>query len=618
MATKKDIPLLKTIEAQKEQLKRYETRLKDLVRAHKGLLKENQALQASVTALTASASDNGAHCASSVTDEDVSRNVQHSAHDSPTENGLAGTQSQLETLRESLQTMVKEKSRMESSFMADRKSLRSELDKCHGELESCRKELADTRDNFLKIQSDRESETSQYNSALREVQQLLMEERSTSAQLKEQCSQQKHQLQQIAAADQHVSEVEKIVARWKQCAEELENTVSDREDHVCRLEEQVSQLSVSLGRHQQQSAADQSTIARLKERLVQLDVERLSRDQAVTSPSVDDVTDGCKHVLQLVDTTRELIAARPAEVTNLLQPLRDLLIEFNGLDSEQSDQLNCRPAEVQHQQRRSNQEQPEQNTSFPPASNSPSESEVRQQTEIQLRAVEDELKKTLRRLKLTCEERDQAERSLKQLQIRTEQDLADLQCAHRGELASLAAGHRDQLNQLERRLSSQKLKLSDQLAESQAELHELKRHTGADTVTSLDHISFTKQEANILHYVEEVARRDVEIVALRRSKNQLEISLRQLQNKMIDREESLGDQIDFLKERIKRLELNVSREGANLEYIKNVMVRYFLTDDVTQRAHMLNALATSLRFSDDELGRCRRSLTASWWPSIAS
>lgn len=49
MASKRD--LLATVERQKDQLTKYETKLKDVVRAYKGLLKEKEALEASLSAL---------------------------------------------------------------------------------------------------------------------------------------------------------------------------------------------------------------------------------------------------------------------------------------------------------------------------------------------------------------------------------------------------------------------------------------------------------------------------------------------------------------------------------------------------------------------------------------
>ena len=49
--------LLEVIAQQKEQLARYETRLKDVVRAYKGLAKEKETLETSLKAITAAVNE---------------------------------------------------------------------------------------------------------------------------------------------------------------------------------------------------------------------------------------------------------------------------------------------------------------------------------------------------------------------------------------------------------------------------------------------------------------------------------------------------------------------------------------------------------------------------------
>ena len=49
--------LLEVIAQQKEQLSRYETRLKDVVRAYKGLAKEKETLETSLKAITAAVNE---------------------------------------------------------------------------------------------------------------------------------------------------------------------------------------------------------------------------------------------------------------------------------------------------------------------------------------------------------------------------------------------------------------------------------------------------------------------------------------------------------------------------------------------------------------------------------
>jgi len=60
-----------------------------------------------------------------------------------------------------------------------------------------------------------------------------------------------------------------------------------------------------------------------------------------------------------------------------------------------------------------------------------------------------------------------------------------------------------------------------------------------------------------------------------------------------------------------RLESCKSREGANLEYLKNVTLSYFLTADDKIRKHMVNAIAAVLKFTDSETEKAIKSLSQS-------
>eukprot|EP00041_Stephanoeca_diplocostata_P032746 m.1057861 g.1057861 ORF g.1057861 m.1057861 type:complete len:167 (+) comp24205_c0_seq48:3542-4042(+) len=78
--------------------------------------------------------------------------------------------------------------------------------------------------------------------------------------------------------------------------------------------------------------------------------------------------------------------------------------------------------------------------------------------------------------------------------------------------------------------------------------------------------------------------------------------LRELQGSIMDADDKaarIEEQARVLKEEIRRLERNAKREGANLEYLKNVIVA-FMTNRIG-RDKMLLAIATILQFSPEEL-----------------
>lgn len=50
-----------------------------------------------------------------------------------------------------------------------------------------------------------------------------------------------------------------------------------------------------------------------------------------------------------------------------------------------------------------------------------------------------------------------------------------------------------------------------------------------------------------------------------------------------------------------RLERTKSREGANLEYLKNVTISYLTTTEAEAKSKMLNAIGAVLKFDDYEI-----------------
>lgn len=55
-----------------------------------------------------------------------------------------------------------------------------------------------------------------------------------------------------------------------------------------------------------------------------------------------------------------------------------------------------------------------------------------------------------------------------------------------------------------------------------------------------------------------------------------------------------------LKQEIQRLDRNKSREGVNLEYLKNIVYKYMTAPDAASRQSIFTAIATILHFSPQE------------------
>ena len=133
----------------------------------------------------------------------------------------------------------------------------------------------------------------------------------------------------------------------------------------------------------------------------------------------------------------------------------------------------------------------------------------------------------------------------------------------------------------------------------------------ADDLTAT---SSQQNEHMVLYYEDTLAIKDAEVKDLRYKTRDLESSLRDLQMSFITKEERYTDEIEALQTRMITLQRMSTKEGENLEYLKNVVLTYMKTSAAGEREHMLKAIAAVLSFSQKELTKVR-DYNASWWYS---
>jgi chromosome segregation ATPase len=121
----------------------------------------------------------------------------------------------------------------------------------------------------------------------------------------------------------------------------------------------------------------------------------------------------------------------------------------------------------------------------------------------------------------------------------------------------------------------------------------------------------SKAEVALLHYAEQQSKREAEMKVMRQERLELEHSLREAREKG----ERQADQLALLKEEIRKLERDRSRETANLEYLKNIVYRFMRSSSGSPGFHqMVSAIATILRFSPKEVENVKK-FHSSWWYS---
>uniref|UniRef100_A0A8C9P102 GRIP and coiled-coil domain-containing protein 1 n=1 Tax=Spermophilus dauricus TaxID=99837 RepID=A0A8C9P102_SPEDA len=760
--SKKD--LLETIETQKKQLLQYQARLKDVVRAYKSLLKEKEALEASIKVLsvsheadvglagvqpsgltfpdsvddrcsthsedstgTATSLDTAASLTSTkgecgVEDDRSARGppVPKSEEASGSESGVSSSsgdglfagsevdkrlhqlKTQLATLTSALATVTQEKSRMEASYLADKKKMKQDLEdankkaeeergRLEGELKGLQEQIAETKARLITQQHDRAQEQTDHALMLRELQKLLQEERTQrqdlelrleetrealagrayaadqmegfelqTKQLTREVEELKGELQAIRnernQPDPRLKELQEEAACLKshfqaQLQQEIRKTalVEDQlrqqsqveEQRVAALENQISEVSELLGTYEKAKQKDQLTIQKLKERILQLDLENKTLALAASSRSPLDShgDESSLDVNVLKDKMEKLkrllqVAARKSQVTLDVEKLCDLEImpSSEAADGEKATALYY---QQELKQLKEEFERYKMRAQVVLKSKNTKDGNLAKELEAAQEQLA-ELKEKYISLRLSCEE---LERQHQQEAEDWKQELARVQQLHRQQMERSQLDFRDRTLKLEEELYKQRDRALAVLAEKDLELEQLRSvalsaglpgrrspvvsgvsRDSTDT-SSPDSLTQALQlaaanEPTFFLYAEQLARKEVEITSLRKQKHRLEVEAHQLQDRLLEEGERHREEVGALQSHIEKNIRDRSREGANLEYLKNIIYRFLTLPDSLGRQQTLTAILTILHFSPEEKQVIMRLPSGgSWWPS---
>ncbi|CAN0020491.1 unnamed protein product [Bubo scandiacus] len=762
--SKKD--LLETIESQKKQLLQYQVRLKDVVRAYKSLLKEKEALEASLKVLSVShEADVGlsgaqpvsaASSSSSFADSADDRSSVHSEDsvgtatsadtaaslasakgeagpedDKPaaaasslkseetsgSESGISTSsgdassaaseadkrvlqlKTQLATLTSALSTVTQEKSRMEASYQADKKKMKQDLDdavkkaedeteKFETELKSVQEQLAETKARLITQQHDRAQEQSDHAVMLRELQKLLQSERTLrqDAELKleetrealagracmadraegyelqiRQLSQEvedlKRELQAVQEEnnkpDPRLQGLQEEMASLKnhfhvqllqemkktaQAEEQLRQHAQMEERRVAALEGQVSEVSELLGTYEKAKQKDQVVIQKLKDRIVQLDLENKTLAIAASSRSPVDVhvEEANLDVNVLKDKMEKLkkllqAAAKKSQPALDIEKLCELELP-KGSEAGDGEKATALYYQQELKQLKEEFERYKMRAQVVLKNKSAKDGNLAKELEEAQEQLAD-LKEKYVVLQLSS---DEMEKQHQQDLEAKKQEMSQLQQVHRQELERCQLDYRERALKLEEEMHKQRDRALAVLAEKDQELEQLRSVTlpyglqgskNYPDVTSNDspgndsseilpqalHLSATSEPTFFL-YAEQLARKEVEIVALRKQKHKLEMQVHQLQEKILVEEEKHREEVSALRSEIEKNFRDKSREGANLEYLKNIVYRFLTLPDSLGRQQTLTAILTILHFSPEEKQTItKQSAYSSWW-----
>jgi hypothetical protein len=464
--------------------------------------------------------------------------------------------------------------------------------------------------------------------------------------------------------------------RASDAEERLKQQSQHEEQQVASLEVKVSQLSETVGSYVLLREQDQASMQKLKDRISQLDIENTELTRAhverqeATTLAEGQVTAFQEQIVRL-KTLLKIATSRITEKTTVPANLEEMTVgeyrdllgkEMSGKEYQQ-ELSQLREEYERYKTRAKNVLRSKENKDS--AALSPAQKKDMENIQSRLLDLREELQ-TLQSQKAEDEERHLL------ITQKLREELREVADRNRAEVVAMETQHKEKLQDLHHHVQSARERTMKLLSEKDAEIVHLRdelqslrsqSHTGG-LERSLSHISNFSSGANhhdgvewengngeqlpslhqtptrkwinlstkstesitavqeileqpsstpvkepqLLHFVQEQQRRDAELATVRRKRLELEESMRDLQ----EREQRHLEQSAFLKDQIRKLERDRSRETENMEYVKNVIF-HFMCSNSYGREQMISPIATVLHFSPDEVRMIKEKTAARRW-----
>ncbi|XP_051974653.1 GRIP and coiled-coil domain-containing protein 1 [Xyrauchen texanus] len=449
---------------------------------------------------------------------------------------------------------------------------------------------------------------------------------------------------EIAELKAHFNQqLQQEIRKVAQADDRLRERAQMEEARVASLEERVSELSELLGACEKTRQKDQQNAQRLRERILQLDTENKTLAIAAVSRTTTldlNIEDSNLNVEVLKDKLEKvkkllLMAAQKSPDQDI-----ERLVEGEE-DQEASEGEKTSLLHYQQELRQLREEFERYKMRVQGVLKNKNTKDGNQAKELEeARDQLSELKEKYINLRIVSDEAEaQHKRDLEERQ----QELVVLQQAHKQEVEKLDVQHRENFLRLEEELHKQRDRTMALLAEKDLELERLRaaaligfgshQKHGANNGPVME--GFVQEECDpaqeesdiiaealklagpneptLLLYAEQLARKEVEVSALRKQKNRLEEDLHQLQGKLIANGERHEEEVAELRSQLDKQIRDQGRDGANLEYLKNVIYKFLTLHDTRGRQQTLTAILTILHFSPQEKQTVLKQQAHSWW-----
>ncbi|XP_016349254.1 GRIP and coiled-coil domain-containing protein 1-like [Sinocyclocheilus anshuiensis] len=452
--------------------------------------------------------------------------------------------------------------------------------------------------------------------------------------------------QEIAELKAHFNQqLQQEIRKVAQADEHLREQAQMEEARVASLEERVSELSELLGACEKARQKDQQNAQRLRERILQLDTENKTLAIAAVNRSttsdlnLDDTNLNVDVLKDKLDKVKKLLLLAAQRSQDQSLDIESLLEGEKNQEVSESEKASVLHYQQELRQLREEFERYKMRVQGVLKNKNTKDGNQAKELE-EARDQLAELKEKYINLRIISDEAEvQHKRDLEERQ----QALVVLQQTHKQEVERLEAQHRENFLRLEEELHKQRDRTMALLAEKDLELERLRAATVIGFGSHQKHATNNStameggdpeeadpeqeesdiiaqalklagpNEPTLLLYAEQLARKEVEVAALRKQKHRLEEDLHQLQGKLIANGERHEEEVAELRCQLDKRNRDQGRDGANLEYLKNVIYRFLTLHDTRGRQQTLTAILTILHFSPQEKQAVLKQQQHSWW-----
>ena len=397
------------------------------------------------------------------------------------------------------------------------------------------------------------------------------------------------------------------------------------EDRISNLESKLSDFTDTLSQYECARNENMSSINNLKERVAQLDLENALLSQAVGKNGGDDINLSVDAIELELQRYKELYKVARAKAGLSVLEESDNPNESAVFRDKCSSELKQLKEEFERYKTRAQ---------------TLLKNKVRESDSSEL----DRLKHLVTSLKKelgACNEKIIIlENQIAESQTKYETQIRVLKKDHSMSLNRKESEHLTALKELEEALTRQRERMTELLAEKEKEIKELQQtltpeeyrrfsssnesidktinqgsplteplsiHSASNGNVSLN-IDVSPSSTMPMHIRETISRKDAEIAQSRRERIEAQNLLKTVHESSVMKEMKMQEELERLGNQIMEYKRRESREGSNVEYVKNVMHQFLLcTYHSGARSSMLDALLTALHFTPSEQAAVKKA-----------